>query len=106
MKSKICSICKQEKDLKEYYKLDVSKDGLFYHCRECEKKRQMGYRRKHKERIKEYNKKYFSTHKEIIINIQTKYNKKHKLEKHARYKANYSIPLNENCEICGQKATK
>lgn len=37
--TKICSICKQELTLKYFSKHTANKDGLCYHCKECEHKR-------------------------------------------------------------------
>ena len=35
---KVCSKCKVEKDLSEFYKNKLSKDGLDYYCKDCRKK--------------------------------------------------------------------
>lgn len=40
IKSKICSVCKIEKPVKEYYKNTSNKNGYCYMCIECDKKYQ------------------------------------------------------------------
>jgi|TARA_R100001530_G_scaffold21901_2_gene18007 hypothetical protein len=32
---KICSKCKKEKDLKEYWNNNANKDGLYHYCKDC-----------------------------------------------------------------------
>lgn len=75
--TKICSICKKEKDIDKYVKNRYSKTGRRSECRDCskqnrilvrhtllEKKRQ--YRIANKEKIKEYKRKYSQKRKEKI----------------------------------------
>ncbi len=77
LKTKICSVCKNEKSIDMYVKNRYSKTGFRSECRECgkqnrllvrhkllEKKRQ--YRLANKEKIKEYKKKYSQKRKEKI----------------------------------------
>jgi len=54
MKSKICSKCKIEKDLSEFYTSKKEKDGKQYTCISCQKI----YREENKEKYKKYSKNY------------------------------------------------
>lgn len=38
--TKLCSKCGVEKDVGEFYKSKVTKDGYMYHCKECHKNSQ------------------------------------------------------------------
>lgn len=38
MKTKICSKCKIEKDITEFWKCKSNKDGLNYYCKKCHRK--------------------------------------------------------------------
>jgi hypothetical protein len=58
---KICTKCKIEKELSEFYKDKITKDGLTYKCKSCGKqyrqanrKNDKKYRQTHKEKIKQY----------------------------------------------------
>ena len=51
---KICSKCKQEKEVKAFSKSKIEEYKLQYHCKACNKK----YRLENKEKIKKYQKKY------------------------------------------------
>lgn len=42
---KTCKRCKEEKPLDQFGKNMHQEDGLNYYCKECERKRAMGYRR-------------------------------------------------------------
>jgi len=76
-------------------------------------KKQQEYRDKNKDKIKEKSKKYYSENKEIIrekakekyISIPRLKSKiDFKIKRRAKHKAQYHIPLKDNCEIC--KSTK
>ena len=56
---KKCSKCKQEKESSEYYK------GHGY-CKECGRQMCRDYKKRNKDKISEYNKKYKSEHKNEI----------------------------------------
>lgn len=64
METKICTICKQERDLSLYSKHKLSKDGLHHDCKICASE----YRRRNKERRYLYNKEYHKKNPEIIKN--------------------------------------
>jgi len=53
MKSKVCSRCKEEKNICEFNKEKTKKDGYAITCRTCEKKRMKLYRENNKEKLQE-----------------------------------------------------
>jgi hypothetical protein len=73
MESKICSKCKIEKELCEFNKYYLSKDGHKPSCRECQKIETKIYKSKNKEKIKEQSKEYYINNKEIIIKKHNEY---------------------------------
>jgi hypothetical protein len=107
---KVCSKCKEEKELSEFSKDKNSKDSLCYKCKSCEKEyyyenqkkileRTNKYKKDNKEKIKEYRKKYNKNNKEKIIKYREnnkeklneylkKYYKNNK-EKHKEYRKEY-----------------
>lgn len=68
---KICSKCKEEKNVCEFGKLKSSKDGSMYHCRSCNSKKMEEYRIKHQETYK----KYLEKNKENKSKYLKEYNK-------------------------------
>jgi hypothetical protein len=58
LKMKICSCCKNEKELKCFRSNKARPDGLGVYCRDCERVKQKIYR---KDRTGEYSKKYEKT---------------------------------------------
>lgn len=54
MESKICSSCKEQKELNSYYKDKTKKDGYRHACKKCELKRSKKHREKNIEKIKKY----------------------------------------------------
>ena len=70
---KVCTKCKIEKELTEFYKGKSNKDGLSYECKSCQreycqanKERIKEYRQANKERMKEYKKEYYQANKKNI----------------------------------------
>lgn len=58
---KICSSCKEEKELELFRNHKLKKDGKNYQCKDCEKKQKQEYYLKNKEKICEKNKAYRNT---------------------------------------------
>lgn len=56
--TKICSKCGNEKDLSEFYKHKICKDGLRSACKECLKDQGREYNEEHKVEKKEYNNRF------------------------------------------------
>jgi hypothetical protein len=69
MFTKICSKCKQEKDLSEFYHHKNSKDGLNWYCKQCMKESLA--QRKNDEKLIRIRKrachKFYSNHKDKYI---------------------------------------
>ena len=100
---KICSKCKEEKELSEFYKYKPSKDGLRARCKKCMCEDSEKYYKNNKEKIKEYysnneekikekRKEYYENNKENLINKRKEYyeNNKEKVKKYFKeYRKEY-----------------
>lgn len=64
MKTKICSKCKEEKELCLFGLNKKSKDGLRADCNDCRKIESLEYRKRNPEKRKETIKKYYENNKE------------------------------------------
>lgn len=62
--TKICSVCKIEKDTSCFNKNVHSKDGLSSWCRDCQRVYYHAYQEKNHEKHKAHSRKYYQTHKE------------------------------------------
>lgn len=76
--TKICSKCKQSKQLESYHKKGGTRDGLRNECKECKKQydiqyqithqvKYQQYRNSHKEKSKEYQKQYNTRLKNLVF---------------------------------------
>lgn len=74
---KICTKCKQEKELTDFYKDKGQKSGLRPECKECMIIQIKIYRDNNKEKYRNYHKCYYVTHKQKIIKQQKIYDLKH-----------------------------
>lgn len=74
MKTKICTKCNIEKEIKEFSKKKENKDGLDYWCKDCKK---------------EYDKKRYLKNKSEILKQHKIYDNLHKKEKKERHQAYY-----------------
>ena len=94
-KFKICSKCKKEKSLLDFYKDNRNKDGLRSHCKKCIMVYSTKYHQDHKAerndyirnsniekkpKRKAYKKAYYQKNKDKIIIRQKIYNNKHRIE--------------------------
>ena len=70
---KVCSTCKLELPLTDFYKSKSKKDGFYQECKTCNKKRLAKYRRDNKEKIAESSAKYRRDNKEKITSRAAKY---------------------------------
>lgn len=84
MKTKICSKCKRELDITEFYKHKGYKNGLNSICKECKKTEIRNWRKQNKESLAKKWRKYYLKHKKEILEKQKKYIKKHR-EKYLEY---------------------
>jgi len=103
MPTKICTKCKEPKDVSEFVKNKTAKDGLDYSCKTCQEqyyqthkieraeyiqnnkvkiaKRQKRYQQDHKAEIAEQKEQYYQDHKAEIVEYQKEYHQKHKADK-------------------------
>ena len=85
---KVCTKCKVEKELTEFNKHKISKDGLAYNCKSCNKEHLKKYYHDNKERLKERNKEYHKVNKEFYKEYNKQYyqcNKEHIKEYTKKY---------------------
>lgn len=75
---KICSKCKINKDLEDFYKHIKYKDGKRSECKSCFNAENKKYRTKYKQEYLEYGKKYYAEHKQQKLKYQKKYSVEHK----------------------------
>lgn len=98
MKTKVCSKCKIEKLINEFYKKPQNKNGLCGQCKICMNQQSKKYYQDNKETIKETNKKYRINNREKLKQQAKKYRANNK-EKILKYRKNYQNRSN----ICQQK---
>ena len=95
---KTCTRCGLEKDLNEFNKCKASKDGLQYHCRNCDNRQSKRYDDSHKEEKKRYDKKYKDSHKK-----ETKKATKKRIQKYQQDIEENGYPITKKvctkCEI-------
>lgn len=71
---KVCSACKVEKPLTEFYKTSVPKcKGYKYSCKSCESERNKKSREKHKERVSQKAKEYRAANREKLLDAKRKW---------------------------------
>lgn len=51
METKICTVCKTEKDFSCYYNSKATKDGKGYRCKSCDDLARQGYEKRHKDKL-------------------------------------------------------
>ncbi len=68
MNTKICALCKQEKEKTEFFKCKSHEDGLQYRCKKCVKLSMKNWRNQHPE----YNKKYYKDNTDRMKGNQIK----------------------------------
>lgn len=66
MSTKICCICKQDKEYKLFHRQISSKDGYQAKCAKCTREYNREYRAKHTEKVSEYQKQYQSDNSDTI----------------------------------------
>ncbi|MEK6878959.1 MAG: hypothetical protein AABY22_05090 [Nanoarchaeota archaeon] len=72
---KKCSRCKIEKQLFEFHKNKAAKDGLQFHCKDCQKKCRKPYGILHKKELNQYSIRYRQQHKEYFKQYDKQYRK-------------------------------
>jgi hypothetical protein len=69
---KICSKCKQNKDIILFHKNSSQADGLNYRCKDCHRKDVRLYKRKYAEKTRFWNRQYQKNHQHIYNMHQAK----------------------------------
>jgi hypothetical protein len=85
METKICSKCKEEKELCEFYNNKINLDGKRYECKVCSNKSSILYNQKNKEKVSGIKQKYVDNNKEKV-----KKSKKEWFDKNPEYQNNWS----------------
>jgi hypothetical protein len=75
---KICSKCKIQKDVSNFYKSKSSNDGLYNVCKECDKKRCLEYYKSNSEYIIKKKKEYTEENSESVKEYQNQYRSENK----------------------------
>jgi hypothetical protein len=81
---KICTRCKEDKPISEFYKHKAGKNGIAASCKDCSKKSIRENYEKNKIRINKYNREYHSKNRASIILVQAAYRKDNKISIAAR----------------------
>lgn len=106
--TKVCSKCKQEKDIEQFNKCKNSKDGYSYICKQCQheydearKDKKKEYTKQHSLEKREYYNKYNKEHREEKL----KYNKEHN-EKQKQYCRDYRLKNIEKLQFYDRERNK
>ena len=94
---KICTKCKEEKELSEFSKSKSSKDGLQYNCKACQRQYCRQYYAKNAEYCKQYQREYVAENPELKAERNRKYKSKYPEKRKAKSKANYNLPSRAGC---------
>ena len=97
---KVCTKCKEEKDLDSFHKHLKGKDGLTSSCKSCIKEYNIKYYQANSEKIAASNKEYYQANPEKIAARNKEYYQANKasIEETKRdwyYKKNYGISLDD-----------
>ena len=79
METKVCTTCKEEKDVSLFYKRKESKDGFHCMCKLCISKSGGRYRKLNLEKIKTRNAVKYKNNKESVRKKQKEYREKNKV---------------------------
>lgn len=110
MKVKVCNKCKVEKNICEFGKHKVSKDGLLSRCKECNNRRSVEYRKKNPEKVLEITRNWTRKNPEWVYNRQKKWRTENREksneikrewlsknpDKRKQYRENYRLRRNEH----------
>jgi hypothetical protein len=86
MEKKICSKCKLEKDVCEFYNNKTKLDGKRYECKVCSNKSSILYNQKNKEKVSGIKQKYVDNNKEKV-----KKSKKEWFDKNPEYQKEWCL---------------
>jgi hypothetical protein len=88
MENKICSKCKEEKMVCEFYKNTYSKDNLRSNCKTCQNKNSTKWKLENNEKYKDIQKKFILNNPDKSYEYNKKWKNKNK-EKVRKYQSNY-----------------
>lgn len=118
---KVCTRCKKQKMIANYYSNKTSKDGLSYWCKQCTSEKAKQYvednrqkvsesrrryrqknkieigkkgtewRQENKEKVKKYSAKYNEKNREKVAEIRKIWREKNEVKIKAQYKVNYAL---------------
>jgi hypothetical protein len=79
---RVCSRCREKKEIEEFHVCRANKDGLNYHCKVCERKRKKRERSTPvgKEKARQRWNKYYRENKEKINAYNTEYRRRRRIE--------------------------
>jgi len=106
---KICSKCKIQKDLSDFYKSKSSNDGLYSVCKECDKQRCLEYYKSNSEYIIKKKKEYTMENSESVKEYQNQYRSENKdklkliRESNKEYFKNWWDENKEKASIYGKR---
>lgn len=80
MNTKICSCCRNEKDINEFHNKSDSKDGHYPYCKECSSIKRKQHYQNNKEHSKKIMKQYYENNKGKIRKINQKWYFEHQEE--------------------------
>ena len=107
-KEKKCCSCKKMKDISNFYRASIRKDGFQTQCKECSKNYSIKYYKTYEyvpnDKRREWQRAYYIKNKETVSEHNEKMYKKYPLKRWARsvvsnYKAMGKIK-SEPCEVC------
>lgn len=88
METKVCSKCKEEKNVCEFYKRNDAKDGYRSDCKICFNKKTLEYRLNNEENIKNRKKSYFQKNKQVHLEKKQNW-RKNNPEEYKKQTKNY-----------------
>jgi len=102
MKTKICSKCGEELDVRNFGKLKTSKDGLAYRCKSCIKEKGKKYYKDNKEKVKNSNDRWKENNPEKVTESRKRYNEENR-DKAIEYGGKYREENRDKINISSRK---
>lgn len=102
MIEKVCSKCKKNKPLTEFYKKNTGRDGLCQECKGCCKQRSKEWQIKNKKKREDYHKQYYIENKGSIQTYKKKYYQENK-EKIDKNKKEWAKNNRKKCNKYSKK---